>query len=851
MLTAKVKSVLSGDTVVLVPVNPKPGMPEVERTLSLAFVVSPRLSSNESHGFESREYLRKLTVGKPVQFKVLYIVNNREYGDVRSPAFDSLIERELAEGIVKLRNDASAKESYETYRGKLDQAQSKAQAGKNGVWADSISPVKIESVLPAELIGSSRQVPSIVERVISGDRLQVRVLLDNQVHYVGQILIAGVKAPRSASQDTPGEPFGDASRQFVTSRLLQRSIKLQFLDFSSMGVPIAKVVHPAGDISDAILSAGLGTVSDWQSHYLGAEAMGKLRAAEKSAKDAKLNIWKNTQAKVVSSSKSYEAIVAKVVSPDTYVLRLPSNEERTVQLASVRAPRKNEPTQEPFAAAAKEFARSKFIGKKVNVELVAIRPKSDQFEERHLVTMSLNGTNIATTIIENGWATVIRHRKDDDDRSSIWDELLEKETAAIEAKKGIHSKKPPASERLVDASESTVRAKGFLPSLERQTKLPAVVDYISSGGRFRLLVPRENCILTLVLSGIRVPRPQEEYGNMALDFATKRLWQRDVRITVLNVDKTGAFIGHLFLPGSNIPLSLGLVKEGLATVHEYSARQSGFGTQLMEAEQAAQKEKKGIWSNYEPEPEVERTTISSSTDSSDVLKPSRNYVDVIISGVTSEGQVAFRRKSRDDAYTQLVKDLTSFNNTSANSASFSFKAGIRKGELVTVVQSGQYQRGKLLYFEGLNYTVHLLDTGVDIVTSTSKLRPLPLQFSPATTPAFAETAELTFVQVPPSGYLEDYIAFLKDFVGQTLAANIDATSPSTFITLYTADSKGPHDSLNSILINEGYAYAENNIPFSIKSDSWKAVFDALKEIEDGARIDRVGVWEYGDARHLD
>lgn len=39
--------------------------------------------------------------------------------------------------------------------------------------------------------------------------------------------------------------------------------------------------------------------------------------------------------------------------------------------------------------------------------------------------------NVALLLVENGWASVIRHRKDDDDRSPIYDELLIAEEAYV------------------------------------------------------------------------------------------------------------------------------------------------------------------------------------------------------------------------------------------------------------------------------------------------------------------------------------------------------------------------------------------------------------------------------------
>lgn len=59
--------------------------------------------------------------------------------------------------------------------------------------------------------------------------------------------------------------------------------------------------------------------------------------------------------------------------------------------------------------------------------------------------------------------------------------------------------------------------------------------------------------------------------------------QRDVEVEFDNVDKTGGFIGTLWVNKTeNVALSL--VKEGLASVHDYSAEGLSWFKQLQEAE---------------------------------------------------------------------------------------------------------------------------------------------------------------------------------------------------------------------------------------------------------------------------
>jgi len=91
-------------------------------------------------------------------------------------------------------------------------------------------------------------------------------------------------------------------------------------------------------------------------------------------------------------------------------------------------------------------------------------------------------------------------------------------------------------------------------------------------------------------TGIRAPRtarnPSEKgepYGAEASEFATRRYMQRDVDFEVDSIDKSGGFIGALYLNKSeNVAISL--VKEGLATVHAFSADSLSWAQQLYDAE---------------------------------------------------------------------------------------------------------------------------------------------------------------------------------------------------------------------------------------------------------------------------
>ena len=91
-------------------------------------------------------------------------------------------------------------------------------------------------------------------------------------------------------------------------------------------------------------------------------------------------------------------------------------------------------------------------------------------------------------------------------------------------------------------------------------------------------------------AGIRAPRTarnasekSEPYGAEAAEFATRRYLQRDVEIEIETTDKSGGFIGAVYFNKTE-NVAVTLVKEGLATVHSYSAEGLSWAKYLYDAE---------------------------------------------------------------------------------------------------------------------------------------------------------------------------------------------------------------------------------------------------------------------------
>jgi staphylococcal nuclease domain-containing protein 1 len=82
---------------------------------------------------------------------------------------------------------------------------------------------------------------------------------------------------------------------------------------------------------------------------------------------------------------------------------------------------------------------------------------------------------------------VIRHRNDEE-RSSVYPKLLELQEAAKAAKKGIFSGReaPPTRSNDISTPGNGIKAKAYLPSLQRSGKVTALVEYVLSGHRLKV-----------------------------------------------------------------------------------------------------------------------------------------------------------------------------------------------------------------------------------------------------------------------------------------------------------------------------------------------------------------------------
>lgn len=679
-------------------------------------------------------------------------------------------------------------------------------------------------------------------------------------------LVAGIRAPTtervnpSNGQTQPAEEYGNEARRFVEERLLQRNVKVDVLGLSPQNQLVASVRHPRGSIAKFLLEAGLARCTDFHSTLLGPE-MPVLREAEKVAQAAKRGVFKDHVAKVAASGGNLEAQVTRIFSADVIYVRNRAGVEKRINLSSIRGPRPSEASEAPFRDEAKEFLRKKLIGKHVRMSIDGSRPATGEYDAKEVATITLNDKNVGLLLVQEGWCSVIRHRRDDTDRAPNYDELLAAQETAKEEKKGMWSGKPAKAKQYTDASESLQKAKIQVATLQRQRKIPAIVDFVKGGSRFVVLIPRENLKLNFVLGGIRAPKSArgpndkaEPFGQEAHDLATKRLTQRDVEIDVHNIDKVGGFIGALYVNKESFAKIL--VEEGFATVHAYSAEQSGNSAELLAAEKKAKEGRKGLWVDWDPsfdapEEEEEVPQNGSSGDAPTVRE--KDYRDVIITNIDENGKMKIQIiGTGTSALETMMTQFKAFHMNSANGAGL--PGPPKTGEYVAAKFSadGQWYRARVRSNDrtAKEAEVVYVDYGNSEKQPWSKLRPLSQpQFSPQKLRPQAVDAILSLLQLPNNKeYLDDAIDYINHVTAdKELVANVDFTAPegTLHVTLYDhKTSQNLTDSLNAQIVEDGHAM----VPTKLKGweRGFSDVLKALREKEADAKLKRLGMWEYGD-----
>ena len=154
-------------------------------------------------------------------------------------------------------------------------------------------------------------------------------------------------------------------------------------------------------------------------------------------------------------------------------------------------------------------------------------------------------------------------------------------------------------EALTKAKQLSAKAKQYLLFLQREKQVSAVVEFVFSASRFKLLVPKENVLISFSLAGVRTPASKGADGKVdplaeeILQYVRSKVQQHSVKIEVETMDKADNFLGSIFHNRTN--LAVDLLQQGYASIFGFSATKSPYAKDLYAAERQAKDARKGIW----------------------------------------------------------------------------------------------------------------------------------------------------------------------------------------------------------------------------------------------------------------
>lgn len=863
-----VKQVLSGDAVI-VRGQPKGGPPP-ERQINFSNVIAPRLARratanapetvDEPYAWESREFLRKKVIGKEVLFKIeAKTPTGREYGaiylgkDIASG--ENVTETMVSEGLVMVRRESIRGES------RLIDLEDQAKSQGKGRWAGGdaqhVRNVRWNIENMRSFVDKARGKPfdAVIEHVRDGST--VRCLLLPDFSYI-TLMISGIRCPMN-KLDSDGkpdksnsEPYADEARYYTESRLLQRDVQVILETFNNNNF-VGTILHPNGNIAEALLREGFARCVDWSIASVtgGPE---KLRASEKLAKDRKVRLWtdyKPSGPKIDDKDKEINGKVVEIVNADALIIKRGDGSLKKIFLASIRPPRQPEgeaprvpgktfrPLYDiPWLYETREFLRKKLIGQKVQATVDFIQPAQNNYPEKTCCTVRIGDTNVAEALVSKGLATVVRYRQDDDQRASCYDNLLSAEAKAIKSNKGLHNKKDIPIHRIADLSGDVSKAKSFLPFLQRAGRTEGVVEFVASGSRFRVFIPRETCLVTFLLAGISCPRgsrpapgggtlPGEPFGEDALLFSKSLIMQREVELEVESMDKGGNYIGWLFIEKKN--LSEMLVEEGLSSVH-VTAESSKFYHQLSTAQESAKQKKLKIWENF-----VEEAKESKEDDQQQERLV--DYKPVMISEVSRDGTFYGQYCSDGPALEKLMDNLRQeFAKNPPLSGAYSPK----RGELCAAqFIDGAWYRARVEKVTSSNVSVRYIDYGNREITQAAKCASLPIGFNSA--PGYAHEFHLALAKFPKDeDFLEEGLAaFMTEVMDREVLINREyRMANADYVSIQRSDNKSD---VAKTLLSQGLVLLEER-----KEKRLQSLVSTYRAAQDEAKKKHLNIWQYGD-----
>lgn len=820
------------------------------------------------YAWEAREFLRQRIIGKIVWYTVEKDDGNRKYGTLYYPEKeDNITELMVAEGWVDLRSSNPTLVELETRAKDLGKGKHSTRDEPSAHIRQITWDPEPKQVL--EKFGK-KMTRAVIDNINVGLTMRAFLLPD---HYYVAFCLSGIKVVRD------NEEYGQEVRTFLEERVLQRDVTviIESVQNEKNKLMNATLIHEGQkmNIGELLVREGFASCNTL---LQGVYDEKKLREAEKKAQSERKRRWANYVPK--KPPKERQAVVNEIINGDGLMIKyVGDTKEEKVFLSSIRPPRpeatgsdaplgkgpgRSKPLYEvPWLYEAREFLRTRLIGKKVNISEDFVQEPRDKFPEKKCVSVFIGQENIAEALVSKGLATVVRYREDEENKSPHYEKLRQAEEKAEKSLVGLWNKKDIPVHRVNDVSTDSARAKAMFPSLQRTSSIEGVVEFVASGSRFRIYIDRETCLITFLLGGIDCPRasrpagpnpkdriPSEAFGEEALDYVKKLVLQRTVDLKVETMDKRGGMIGWMFV--NNMNLSVELVEQGFARVHE-TAERSQYARQLKQAEERAKGLKLRRWENYSEEEELkaaaeklalDEASFSSSAGESSKSERAPQYIEAVVCVVTDTpeltlyGQKVSEAGKIDSLMSRLRQEF------SANSPVLGAFTPKRNDICAAkFAADGEWYRAKVEKVQGRKANIFYIDYGNREVVEFSELTFLPDQFQ--SEPGYAHEYKFALIKMPPEDYRPESLHHLQEELeNRKVLLNVEYNITGThYVTVLDAATK---TDLMKSMVAAGYFLVESRRDKRLQK--LVAEYDAAQQ---EALKNRYNMWEYGDIREDD
>ena len=649
-----VKGVLSGDTIIISKGFSKDySLPE-EFNLTLTGVIAPKIGNSskleeEPYSFKSREFLRKLIIGKVVNYKIDFTNNERKFGHIKYE--NKLINAEiLKNGYAKIGFLPKAQENiYKTELwSSLKQAEKEGIDNKRGIYEkkeeneegnkhirnlgnlndkeEAIKKIK-------ELIDSGENIDAIIEHVFNAAALSVYI---PSLTCFAKVNLRFVQIP-SNNKDPELYKIGKAKSERLC---LSKDVKLKIFDIDENYNLIVDIFL---QIEKSVQSLSLYLLKKgFCKSFTGGNKNPKIfnlidiniaRSAENEAKAERAGLWKKEnipEIKKIKKENEDDLTQAKCVmvnSGDSITVLNKKAEEVRIFLSNLKAPAMakfgSDEQNKPWAFQSKEFIRKKLVGKILVCELDYIHtinlenvPKKDAVKGKEtrrdmkfytVYYQDEKGQNqcINVELIENGLANLTNYKIEQGNPSKEFDSMLKAEQEAKKNKVGLHSTKVPPlctySDLIVAGKTKKKEFTSFLTGL---SNMNCVIEFCFSASKLKLRLDEKQVMIPFSLLGVKSFTNDKNnsslfqtYFQKSHDFVVSTLLQRDAICDIIQSDKLGNYFGHLIFNGKNFATTL--IENGFAVVNErsYDIGKNRYIKEMKEAEKIAMKDKVGLWSD--------------------------------------------------------------------------------------------------------------------------------------------------------------------------------------------------------------------------------------------------------------